>query len=184
MEHHLITKPTAQINVTLDSNPKTFPLGQGLNFDFSHDTNIMGILTAFGFTQFAEFLPATRIVPNRQLIVSHMEPFGARLDMEVIRTKAPLSGDRSSGDSYESGGPTKYIHFILNQRTLPLGVSFPECGDRDDGWCELGTFLKVQSTKLKEAEYVYSCFGCVYPTTTIFASARHLAPPSKKRTLC
>ena len=48
LEHHLITKPTAQINVTLDSNPKTFPLHQTLNFDFSHDTNIAGILTAFG----------------------------------------------------------------------------------------------------------------------------------------
>ena len=48
LHHHLITKPTAQINVTLDSNPKTFPLHQALNFDFSHDTNIAGILTAFG----------------------------------------------------------------------------------------------------------------------------------------
>ena len=158
LQHHLITKPTAQINVTLDSNPKTFPLHQSLNFDFSHDTNIMGILTAFGFTQFAEFLPATHIKTDRSLIVSHMEPFGARLDIEVITTPQPLSGDRSS-DTYEKGGATRYVHFILNQRTLPLGTSFSECGKRDDGWCELETFLKVQSTKLQEAQYEYSCYG-------------------------
>lgn len=40
LEHHLITKPTAQINTTLDGMEATFPLHQALNFDFSHDTNI------------------------------------------------------------------------------------------------------------------------------------------------
>jgi hypothetical protein len=40
LQNHLITEPTAQINVTLDSSRDTFPLGQSLNFDFSHDTNI------------------------------------------------------------------------------------------------------------------------------------------------
>ena len=159
LEHHLITKPTAQINVTLDSNPKTFPLHQKLNFDFSHDTNIAGIITAFGLTQFSEVLPDTHIVKDRQLIVSHMEPFGARLDIEIIQTPQPLSGDRKSGDTYEKGGVTKYVHFILNQRTVPLGKSYSQCGQRDDGWCELSTFLNVLSTKLAEAEYEYSCFG-------------------------
>lgn len=159
LQHHVISSPVAQINVTLDNNTATFPLNQTLNFDFSHDTNIMAILTAFGFTQFAPVLPATHIVPNRSLIVSHMEPFGARLDMEVIKTLSPLSGDRSNGPQYTAGPPTTYIHFVLNQRTLPLGVSFPACGERDDGWCELNTFLEVQSASLAEAEYEYSCFG-------------------------
>ena len=53
------------------------------------------------------------------------------------------------------GGETKYVHMLLNQRTLP----HPECPKRDDGWCELQTFLKALSTKLDEAEYEYSCFG-------------------------
>ena len=159
LEHHLIKKPTAQINVTLDSNPKTFPLHQALNFDFSHDTNIAGILTAFGLTQFAELLPSDHIKQDRQLIVSHMEPFGARLDIEIISTPQPLSGDRKAGDTYSKGGQTKYVHFILNQRTIPLGESYSQCGQRDDGWCELTTFLEILSTKLSEAEYEYSCFG-------------------------
>ena len=106
LEHHVITEPTAQINVTLDNNTNTFPLGQTLNFDFSHDTNIMGIITAFGLTQFADVLPDDHIPPHHDLIVSHMEPFGARLDIEVIKTPAPLSGDRKDGDTYENGGPT------------------------------------------------------------------------------
>lgn len=169
LQHHVISEPTAQINTTLDGNNLTFPTNQSLNFDFSHDTNIMSILTAFGLTQFATYMPADHILPNRPLIVSHMEPFGARLDIEVINTPAPLNETRCEGAHYTAGGPTTYIHFILNQRTLPLGVSFPECGERDDGWCELTTFLEVQSSKLEQSQYAYACNGKypAYPYGTI-----------------
>jgi len=71
LQHHTINAPEAQVNVTLDNNTVTFPLDQSLNFDFSHDTNIMSILTAFGFKQFAKFLPSDGIV-ERELIVSHL----------------------------------------------------------------------------------------------------------------
>jgi len=158
LQHHLISTPTAQVNVTLDNMTSTFPLDQALNFDFSHDTNIMSILTAFGFTQFADFLPPTHIVA-RSLVVSHVTPFGARLDIEVIHAPAPVNANRSAVDVYLDGAPTAYVHFILNQRTLPLGRSFAACGQRDDGWCELGTFLEVQKESLALADYEYSCFG-------------------------
>lgn len=159
LQHRLIDKPIAQVNITLDSNPKTFPLDQALNFDFSHDTNIASILTAFGLTQFAPVLPKDRIERNRALKVSHLTPFGARLDMEVIETPKPLRGSRKPGNEWEEGGVTRYMHFVLNQRTIPLGKSYPQCGDRDDGWCELGTFIEVLETKVEEAQYEYSCFG-------------------------
>lgn len=159
LQHHVISSPTAQINVTLDNNPETFPLNQSLNFDFSHDTNIMGVLTAFGFTQFAGLLPQDHMPSDYALRVSHLTPFAARLDMEIIKTPSPLSGDRSKGAMYTEGSETKYIHFVLNQRTLPLGLNFPECGDRDDGWCELETFLKVQESSFDKAQYEYACFG-------------------------
>jgi hypothetical protein len=74
LSHHTINSPIAQINVTLDNNTDTFPLDQALNFDFSHDTNIMSVLTAFGFRQFAKVLPADRIV-ERELVVSHLVCF-------------------------------------------------------------------------------------------------------------
>jgi len=163
LQHHVISSPIAQINVTLDNNTETFPLNQSLNFDFSHDTNIMAVLTAFGFTQFADLLPADHMPASRNkttsLRVSHLTPFAARLDMEIIKTPSPLSGDRSQGAVYSAGDETKYIHFVLNQRTLPLGLNFPECGQRDDGWCELETFLKVQEGSFAKADYEYACFG-------------------------
>ena len=119
----------------------------------------MSILTAFGFTQFAQLLPQTHMGPH-DLIVSHMEPFGARLDIEVIQAPHPVSADRSvpASQIYNTTGiPTNYIHFILNQRTLPLHSSFPACAYRDDGWCELGTFLEAQLDSLDVAMYNYSC---------------------------
>jgi hypothetical protein len=156
LQNHTLGYSGSQINITLDNNTLTFPLNQTLYFDFSHDTNIMSILTAFGFTQFNTFLPSTHHPGPHNLTVSHLEPFGARLDVEIIKTPHPLSPKRE----YEEGKATTYVHFVLNQRTLPLGFSFPECGvDRVDGWCELNNFLKVMEGKTREARYDEACFG-------------------------
>lgn len=59
LQNHVITSATAQDNITLDNNTITFPLNQSLYFDFSHDTNIAAVLTAFGLTQFASTLPTS-----------------------------------------------------------------------------------------------------------------------------
>lgn len=157
LENHTLGYVGAQNNVSLTNNTSTFPLNQTLYFDFSHDINIMFILTAFGFTQFAEVLPQKSMPGSHNLRVSQLTPFGARLDIEVIDAPYPVVADRST--DFDCGRPTAYIHFVLNQRTLPLGVSFPECGHRADGWCELSTFLEVQQRSLELANYDFACNG-------------------------
>ena len=143
----------------------TFPTSQALNLDFSHDTNIAAVLTAFGLTQFAEFIPYDKPAPeNRTFIVSHMEPFACVLDIRLIDSPKPLKGDRDlqcrDADAYEhDGGKTQYIQFQLNQRTIPLGKSFPGCGQRKDGWCELGAFLEAQADALEKANFDFACYG-------------------------
>ena len=157
LRNHTLGYSGSQINVTLDNNTMTFPLNQSLYFDFSHDTNIASILTAFGLRQFAEPLLPTTYPGPHNFTVSHITPFGARLDIEIIRTPKPLAADRSG---YLNGETTKYVHFVLNQRTVPLGWSFPECDvERKDGWCELETFLKVQDAMEGLAKYDYACHG-------------------------
>lgn len=169
LKNHTLGYSGSQINTTLDSSEETFPLNQKLYFDFSHDTNIMSILTAFGFKQFNEFLDPTKYPGKHNLTVSHLEPFAARLDIELIKSPFPIDattrefitddgGFKRAADADE----TTYIHFVLNQRTLPLGLSFPECdveGKRKDGWCKLETFLKLMESKTEEARYEESCFG-------------------------
>ena len=149
-------------NGTLDTSNVTFPLNQTLYFDFSHDTNIASILTAFNFTQFQPLLSATAIQPNRMLIISEISKFAARLDIEVILAPHPVSANRTcANDAYTNatGPATKYIHFILNQRTLPLFPGYPACGDRTDGWCELDKYLEQAHGLLAAAQFDYSCFG-------------------------
>jgi hypothetical protein len=157
LKNHTLGYSGSQINVTLDSSTKTFPLNQSLYFDFSHDTNIISVLTAFGLRQFADELPATEYPGDHAFTVSHLTPFGARLDMEIIKAPKPVSPNR---DGYLRGEETKYIHFVLNQRTIPLGKSFPECdAGRKDGWCELETFIKIQDEMEGLASYDFACFG-------------------------
>ncbi|KAF2786734.1 phosphoglycerate mutase-like protein [Melanomma pulvis-pyrius CBS 109.77] len=159
MQHHVITSPSAAINLTLDNNTSTFPTSQTLNLDFSHDANIISILTAFGLTQFNKFLPLTHIV-DRDFVLSYLEPFAGRLDIEVIQAPAPVSATRSPDASvYLQGPPTSYVHFILNQRTIPLGKSLDECGERDDGWCEMEVFLAAQKKQIELADFEHACFG-------------------------
>lgn len=95
----------------------------------------------------------------RDFIVSHVTPFAARLDIEVIQAPHPVCANRSADPIYESGSATSYIHFIANQRTLPLHKSFPQCPYRDDGWCELSTFIGILNNTLAESRYDYSCNG-------------------------
>lgn len=173
LKNHTLGYSGSQINVTLDNNTATFPLNQSLYFDFSHDTNIVSILTAFGLRQFAEELPANKYPGEHNFTISHVTPFGARLDVEIIKTPQPLSPNR---DGYLRGGETKYIHFVLNQRTLPLGKSFPECdASRRDGWCELDTFIKVQDGMAVKANFDHACFGDYNPVK--YGEATDGAPP-------
>lgn len=169
LQGHVVDTPpgTSTINTTLDGNEETFPVDQSIYVDFTHDTQMMKILTAFGFRQFAQFLRPTGPPANQQLVLGRLTTFGARFAIEVIEAPRSVSSRRpqnmtSQAGAYNLTAPskeTKYIHFLINQRTVPLGKSFPECGDRDDGWCELDTFLRVQKRSLSSAQYEYSCFG-------------------------
>ncbi len=138
----------------------TFPLNQSLYFDFSHDTNIASILTAFGLEQFAGSLDPLSYPGEHNFTVTHLTPFGARLDIEIIQAPAPLAADRSGYHDLDTGKVTKYVHFVLNQRTVPLGWSLPECdAARVDGWCELGAFLRAQERMPLLAQFEQACFG-------------------------
>ena len=155
---HVLGYSHSNINVTLDNNTVTFPLNQSLYFDFSHDTNIISVLTAFGLKQFSGHLSPDRHPGPHNFTSSWLAPFGARLDIEIIRAPKPLAADRSGYEA--AGGETKYVRFVLNQRTLPLGRSFPECdAARQDGWCEFETFLEVQEKMPARARYDLACHG-------------------------
>ncbi|KAJ5771909.1 histidine phosphatase superfamily [Penicillium odoratum] len=128
-----------------------------LHFDFTHDTSIVAVVTAFGLKQFAQVFPSTGSPKNQQFFTSCTV-------IQIIKAPHPISAKRpsltSTSDVYNTtGGETWYVHFLQNQQILPLGQSFPCCGDRNDGWCELLTFLEIQKSSLAEANFDYTCTG-------------------------
>ncbi|KAK8011696.1 3-phytase A [Apiospora arundinis] len=167
LQGHLYDLPegVTNVNYTLDTMNETFPLNQNIYFDFSHDTNIYSVITAFGLKQFSDQLPSTHRLEPRNVTVSHITPFAARMVWEVITAPHPVKAQRpdpskaASADYYDEGDETKYMHLTLSQRTVPLGESYPECGRRSDGWCEMGTFMRILDGLLEQAKYEYSCFG-------------------------
>ncbi|KAK8079391.1 histidine phosphatase superfamily [Apiospora hydei] len=167
LQGHLYDLPegATNVNYTLDTMEETFPLNQDIYFDFSHDTNIYSVITAFGLKQFSDQLPMTHRLEPRNVTVSHITPFAARMVWEVITAPHPVKAQRpvpskaASADYYEEGDVTKYVHLTLTQRTVPLGESYPECGRRDDGWCEMGAFMRILDGLLEQAKFEYSCFG-------------------------
>jgi hypothetical protein len=86
-----------------------------------------------------------------------------------------------TSDYYDQGNTTTYIHLLINQRTVPLYKSYPECAKRDDGWCELSTVLKIFGGLLDTARYEYSCFGN-YPSVP-YGNVTDGVPTVKRRAL-
>lgn len=143
--------------------PSNFPFELVPILSFSRDTNIASISTALGLKQSAQFLQVTGPLPNQQIVVSHMEPFRARLDIEIVNAPKPVGANRTSvADAISNGDAISYTHFVPGKRRIPLSASFLDGGNRTDGWCELGTFLSVQADSLAAVQYYYSCNG-VYP---------------------
>ena len=171
------------LNLTVDANPTTFPLNQSLYFEFTHDANIISVLTAFGLTQFADYLPANARLAKQQFQTSKLVPFAGRLNIELITAPHKVVTKRSArgGDdaNYVSGtAATRYVHFVQNQRTLPLHLSIPACEERDDGWCELSAFLEAQKANVVRAQYDYTCNGNW--TLGAWGSVRDGVPASAK----
>lgn len=110
----------------------------------------MSIITSLGFTQFSA-LPE-EYPGKHNLTVSNVTPFGARLDIEVLKTPHPVLGDRE----YDfGGGETRYVRFKLNERTLP----HPRCPERRDGLCELEGLLEILRDEESKGTYEHACFG-------------------------
>ncbi|KAF7973522.1 hypothetical protein HWV62_14944 [Athelia sp. TMB] len=76
----------SSVNSTLDSDPTTFPLGQPFYLDMSHDDILVSVVTALSIEYFKQDMPLTQFPPDpkRHFILSHLTPFGTRLETEVL----------------------------------------------------------------------------------------------------
>ncbi|PQE25061.1 histidine phosphatase superfamily clade-2 protein [Rutstroemia sp. NJR-2017a BVV2] len=171
LQHQYISASNSSVNSTLDNNPTTFPLDQKFYADFSHDDIIVSALTAMSMDYFRSAPSLTQYPPdpNRNFILSHITPFGARLMTETIGCAAadpkPVKNARvqySPGQyGYDAANAThKFVRMRLNNGILPLeSIRGGFCKGRKDGMCEIGKFLESQKNVTELANYDYVCFG-------------------------
>lgn len=170
LQSKLITSGDTSVNFTYDNNERTFPLGQPLYMDMSHDDIIISVLTALGLEYFKygpTGLPAANIThapANRTFNLNKLTPFGARLNTEVWSCPSPTSIKHLDPVLYSnpdlSGGKntTDYIRFMLNNAPVPLD-GLKRCEKGVNGFCDVRDFVAAVPGLKRDAEYQFACFG-------------------------
>lgn len=107
--------------------------------------------------------------PERNFVVSHMTPFGARLMTETIGCSSPNPiAEKTPKVQYTptqygynpANATNKFIRMRLNHGILPLyTIRGGACKGRVDGMCAMEKFLESQKNATALANYDYVCFG-------------------------
>lgn len=131
-------------NSTLDDSETFFPLDQNIYVDFTHDSVIASVVAALDFSQFSKTMPKDGPVDGEMYYsTSKITPFAARLAAEVIEC---------------SDADDDFIHFTLNQRTVPIGAKYGTGYMAGDGWAGLTTWLQGMSDRNELASWQHACY--------------------------
>ncbi|KAF8987370.1 histidine phosphatase superfamily [Cyathus striatus] len=131
-------------NATLDDNPVTFPLGQSLYVDATHEELILSVIAAMNLTTFAKMgsLPYTHIPKDRTFRTSELSPFASNIQFQVLQC------DRKEDQ----------IRVIINDGVAPL-TGIRGCKEDDQGMCPLSIFISAQRELIASADWEYGCNG-------------------------
>lgn len=80
--------------------------------DFSHDNEMVEILTAMGVLRMDQKLPVTRVPDHKRFILSELVPFGARWAFERVRCGAALQGEGVLSNDHVKGRNT-FIRVLI-----------------------------------------------------------------------
>ncbi|KAF8811998.1 phytase [Phlegmacium glaucopus] len=145
LTHTPIETHNTSTNATLNDNPITFPLGQSLYVDATHEVVILNIITALNLTTFAESgpLPYTHIPHERTFRVAELAPFATNVQFQLLEcTSLP--------------GPQ--IRIIINDAVAPL-TGIRGCSEQKDGMCPVDTFVAAQKEIIRNTDWEYDCHG-------------------------
>jgi hypothetical protein len=145
LTHTPIETHNSSTNATLNDNPVTFPLGQSLYVDATHEVVVLNIITALNLTSFAVTgpLPADHIPPNRSFRVSELAPFATNIQFQLL----------SCGSV-----PNPQIRVIINDGVAPL-TGVKGCPEQKDGMCPVDTFVEAQKEIIRSTDWIHDCHG-------------------------
>ncbi|SCV74938.1 BQ2448_7967 [Microbotryum intermedium] len=145
-----VTKDRTQVDRALDTKESSsFPLDEKIYADFTHDTQLLAVMTLMGLFQDRP-LHTTAPDPHRSFIASQIVPFSGRLVVERLE----CTGQK--GDSFgRFAGVRKQVRIYVNDRAMDLSKI---CGKANthsqDTICPLSVFVdamkRVTTTATKE----------------------------------
>ncbi|KAI0349614.1 phytase [Trametes cingulata] len=171
LTHTPIALHNSSTNATLDDDPATFPLGQSLYVDATHDTLVLNVITALNLSNFASDgpLPADHIPPNRAFKTSHLAPFASNVQFQLLSC---------------TSSPHPLIRIIINDGVVPLASirGCPSVADAPHGTCPLPAFVAALGEIIQSTDWAWGCLGewevppgTAWNTTTGEPPAKRLA---------
>lgn len=109
-------------NRTLDTSNTTFPLGLKVYADFSHDNDMIGIMSAMGLFNNTALLSTTQEDDNPSFQASELVPFASRVYVEKLTC---------------DGGSEDMVRVLVNDRVMPMS----NCDSDANGMCTLSKFV-------------------------------------------
>ncbi|OSD05745.1 phosphoglycerate mutase-like protein [Trametes coccinea BRFM310] len=145
LTHTAIPVHNSSTNATLDDNPVTFPLGQSLYVDATHEVVVLNVITALNLSNFAADgpLPADHIPEHRAFKSSHLAPFATNVQFQLL--------------SCESH-PDPQIRIIINDGVVPL-TGIRGCPADKDGKCPVPVFVDAQREIVAKTDWNWACHG-------------------------
>ncbi|PIL30835.1 hypothetical protein GSI_07003 [Ganoderma sinense ZZ0214-1] len=145
LTHTPISVHNSSTNSTLDDNPATFPLGQSLYVDATHEVVVLNVITALNLSTFAEGgpLPADHIPEHRKFKASHLAPFATNIQFQLL--------------SCESHADPQ-IRIIINDGVVPL-TGIRGCPEDKDGKCPVPAFVEAQRDIIARTDWNWACHG-------------------------
>ncbi|KAJ7849868.1 histidine phosphatase superfamily [Mycena olivaceomarginata] len=130
LTHTPIATHNSSTNGTLNDDPTTFPLGQSLYVDATHEVVVLQVLTALGLSTLAAegTLPADHIPQNRTFRARELAPFATN------------------------------IRVIVNDRVVSL-TGLAGCGAQKDGMCSVEAFVEAQRENTGKTGWEWGCHG-------------------------
>ncbi|KAJ7153350.1 phosphoglycerate mutase-like protein [Mycena filopes] len=152
-----ITHFDTTVNGTLVSSNVTFPLGQPIYVDATHDVVISAIVTAMNFTSLAANgpLPTDHIPLNHSYIINNIAPFASNLVGQVLSCPAPATSDSTTTNTNST---STHIRWLLNDAVVPL-TGIRGCRPNSDGLCDLSAFVGGMQQRIEEVDFAFDCFA-------------------------
>lgn len=133
------TDDQTQVNQTLAASSTAFPLGRAFYADFSHDSEIVAILTALGLKQDTTPLGILGPNPDQVWVTSQIVPFGGNVVTERMTCSRK-----------------EYIRILINDQLQKPKA----CGADRNGLCALDRFVASQAYATDNSKHAADWAAC------------------------